>query len=175
MDIITSKIKKVIIKNIILILLLFLFVRSSTNSQVTIPEDEVNRVQEMVYGVGFSCGIASGFGLSFRHHFPGNFSYQLIGGIIKVDKKTLFNFGGEIQIDFSRYTTTRFFGTAVLGYFYKGENENSLDGPLRTGIGIGMEYQQSKSICFTGELVFVFFNNGEIIPLPQISAHYYFF
>jgi hypothetical protein len=155
--------------------LLFIVAAASACSQVAMPESQPDGVSNSVYGIGFSCGLASGFGLSFRHHLPGSFSYQLVGGVIKADRKTLGNIGGEMQFDFGRTQSTRFFGAAALGYFYKGEKENSLAGPFRAGAGVGIEYQQFRSISIAGELLFTFFNDGDIVPLPQISMHYYFF
>jgi hypothetical protein len=156
-------------------LVLFLLAAQSSFTQVIEPRNQPDEVVTSIYGVGISMGSASGFGLSFRHHLPGSFSYQIVGGVIKADKSTLGNIGGEMQIDFVRTPRTRFFGAAALGYFYKGENGNDLSSPFRAGAGVGLEYQQFRSIAIGGEILFTFFNDGDILPLPQVSIHYYFF
>lgn len=156
----------------------FIFLISAATpvfSQAIPPPDKPDADTRQVYGIGLSLGLTSGFGLSFRHHLPGTFSYQIVGGVIKADRNTLGNIGGEMQFDFVKTARTRFFGVAAIGYFYKGEDENSLAGPFRAGAGIGLEYQQFRSISVTGEILFTIFNDGDIVPLPQISMHYYFF
>jgi hypothetical protein len=154
---------------------LFILTAASAYSQVILPVNQTDVINPPIYGVGVSLGPASGFGLSFRHHLPGSFSYQIVGGIIKADRNTLGNLGGEMQFDFVRTLRTRFFGVAALGYFYKGEAENELSSPFRAGTGVGIEYQQFRSISIAGEILFTFFNDGDIVPLPQVSMHYYFF
>jgi len=78
--------------------------------QAVLPErGRDGGLRENVYGLGLSAGAASGIGVSFRHHLPGYFSYQLIGGIIKVDNRTSYAVGGEFQYDFIRGSGVRFF------------------------------------------------------------------
>lgn len=146
-----------------------------SNAQVSEPKQATEQIGESVYGLGFSAGVASGFGLSFRHHLPGDYSYQIVAGIIKADNKTLYNIGGEFQYDFVRGQTARFFGAGAIGYFYKGSNNNELTGPFRIGIGIGGELRKLEPFYISCELLFTYFTDGTILPLPQISAHYYFF
>jgi len=147
---------------------------SNTKAQVNEPKQNTEYIDRSVYGLGFSAGAASGFGLSFRHHLPGDFSYQIVAGVIKADNKTLYNVGGELQYDFVRGGTARFFGDGALGYFYKGRSSNELEAPFRVGLGIGGELRKLDPFYIAGELLFTFFNDGTILPLPQISAHYYF-
>ena len=147
-----------------------------SEAQVAEPNQPQTKIGTSINGLGLSAGAASGFGLSFRHHFPGDFSYQVIGGIIKDNKDLLYNIGGEGQYDFVRGETTRFFGSLALGYFYRGESgSNKLEGPFRIGLGIGGELMKLQPFCIGGELLFTYFTDGTILPLPQISAHYYFF
>lgn len=159
----------------ILTVFLLLLIYSFSYPQVGLPEEESKGLEKSVYGIGLSSGWTSGFGLSFRHHPSGNFSYQLIGGILKVDKDIAYNFGTEGHYDFVRGQSTRFYGAGALGYFYVGENENKLDGPFRYGLGIGGEFSTMEQLNFTIELLFTSFSNGDIMPLPQASIHYYFF
>ncbi len=157
---------------------LFIILFSLTTScigQVAEPETETKEMRTSVYGVGLSVGVASGFGLSFRHHFPSNFSYQLVGGIIKADEKVSYNIGGALHYDFVRGQSTRFFGGGAMGYFYQGDNNNELKTPFRLGLGIGGEFRIAEALHFSAELLFTYFSNGDIIPLPQAGIHYYFF
>ncbi|MBI5021093.1 MAG: hypothetical protein HZB59_06640 [Ignavibacteriales bacterium] len=148
---------------------------NSLHAQVAEPAQTTEAIEQSVFGVGLAGGLASGFGLSFRHHLPGDFSYQIIGGVIKADNQTLLNVGTELQYDFVRGETTRFFGAGALGYFYRGRSENQLSAPIRFGLGIGGELNKLEPLHLSGELLFTFFNDGTILPLPQIALHYYFF
>ena len=160
----------------IFIIVLSIFVLfNSTLAQVAEPAQTTESIEQSVFGLGIAGGVASGFGLSFRHHMPGDFSYQIIGGVIKADNQTLLNVGTELQYDFVRGATTRFFGAGALGYFYRGRSENELSAPIRFGLGIGGELNKLEPLHISGELLFTFFNDGTILPLPQISIHYYFF
>jgi hypothetical protein len=158
----------------LVIVFLIVNVISSGTAQIAEPKQNMENIDNSVFGLGFSAGAASGFGLSFRHHLPGDFSYQIIAGVIKADNKTLYNVGGELQYDFVRGGTARFFGGGALGYFYKGSSSNELKGPFRIGLGIGGELQKLDPFYIAGELLFTYFTDGTILPLPQISAHYYF-
>jgi hypothetical protein len=129
-----------------------------------------------VYGLGLALGAASGVGLSFRQHFPGYVSYSLIGGIIKVDNETSYDFGGELQYDFIRGQWVRFFAAAAAGYYYTGgKRGNDLEAPGRIGMGIGGEVPVQGGFHVSGELLFTFFSDGNVLPLPQVSIHYYFY
>lgn len=157
-----------------LIAIFIVSIISFGKAQVAEPKQNTENIDKSVYGLGFSAGAASGYGLSFRHHLPGDFSYQIVAGVIKADNKTLYNIGGELQYDFVRGGTARFFGGAALGYFYKGSSSNELKGPFRIGLGIGGELRKLDPFYIAGELLFTYFTDGTILPLPQISAHYYF-
>jgi len=157
------------------VLLIIFVIASMCNAQVAVPETESKEMGTSVYGIGLSAGVASGLGLSFRHHLPSKFSYQLIGGVIKVDKKVSYNIGSELQYDFTRGTSTRFFGVGTLGYFYHGESSNDVSGPLRIGLGIGGEFRMAESLNIGAEFLFTYYSNGDILPLPQFNLHYYFF
>jgi len=137
------------------VLLIIFVIASMCNAQVAVPETESKEMGTSVYGIGLSAGIASGLGLSFRHHLPSKFSYQLIGGVIKVDKKVSYNLGSELQYDFTR--------------------GNDVSGPLRIGLGIGGEFRMAESLNIGAEFLFTYYSNGDILPLPQFNLHYYFF
>jgi len=83
--------------------LLLVFYAIPARSQAVLPErGREGGLRENVYGLGLAVGACSGIGISFRQHFPGLVSYQLIGGIIKVDNQTSYAFGAELQYDFIR-------------------------------------------------------------------------
>jgi hypothetical protein len=157
--------------------LLVLLYAAPVRPQAVLPErGKEGGLRENVYGLGLAAGAASGIGLSFRHHLPGYFSYQLIGGIIKVDNKTSCAVGAELQYDFIRGAAVRFFGTGAVGYYYSGRGYgNEIESPGRIGAGIGAEIPVQGGFHVSGELLFTYFSNGDVLPLPQVGLHYYFY
>lgn len=150
---------------------------SMTQAQVVLPDRgrEVS-LHQSVFGLGLGAGPVSGLGLSFRHHLPSQFSYQITGGIIKVDNKISSDIGAEGQFDLGRGETARFFVAAGIGYFYSGTNDrNRMDAPWRMGAGIGGEVVAGSGFHFSAELMFVYFNDGNVLPLPQFGLYYYFY
>lgn len=158
-------------------LLVLLFVLGGTASaQVVFPtRDAVAPPRENVFGLGLFGGPASGLGLSFRHHLPSPLSYQITGGIIKVDERLSYSFGAEVQYDLTRTSVTRFFVAGATSYFHTGKPEqNEMDGPGRLGLGIGGELYADAGFHGTVELLFTYFSDGTVLPLPQIGFYYYF-
>jgi hypothetical protein len=129
-----------------------------------------------VFGLGLSGGAASGLGLSFRHHLPSTASYQLTGGIIKVNDRLYYSMGAELQYDLARGPVSRFFACTGAAYFYSGTStHNELLGPARLGVGIGGEYAGSYGLHVSGDLMFTYFTDGTVLPLPQVGIYYYFY
>jgi hypothetical protein len=157
--------------------LLLAFCTVPARPQAVLPErGHDGGLRENVYGLGLAVGAASGVGLSFRQHFPGYMSYQLIGGIIKVDNETSYALGGELQYDFIRGSGVRFFAAGVAGYYYSGgKRGNDIEAPGRVGLGIGGEVPVQGGFHISGELLFTFFSDGNVLPLPQVGMHYYFY
>jgi hypothetical protein len=149
----------------------------SSRAQAVLPErGGGGGIRDNVFGIGLAGGAASGVGLSFRHHLPGSVSYQITGGIIKVDEKTSYAIGGEVQYDLVRAPASRFFVAGALGYYFSGRGKgNAIEGPGRFGLGIGGEVPVFASLHVSGELLFTFFTDGTVLPLPQIAMHYYFY
>ncbi len=128
-----------------------------------------------VYGLGLSAGPASGIGISFRDHFASKVSCQLVGGIIRTGGETSASIGAELQYDLVRAKSTRLYFGPSTSYFYNGSGSNSFAGPFRLGIGVGGELNVQQAVNISLEGVFVYFSNGDIAPMPQISCHYYFY
>jgi len=149
---------------------------SSSLAQVVMPErGAAADMKRSVFGLGFAGGPASGLGLSFRHHLPSVMSYQIIGGIIKVDDRMSYSIGGEVQMDLARTEVVRFFAAGGVSYFYSGKaSHNEMDGPGRIGLGLGGELYAKSGIHTSLELLFTYFNDGTVLPLPQLGFHYYF-
>lgn len=159
-----------------LILLLLILGTLKSVAQVIVPEeDQETRLGRTVYGLGFAAGVGTGLGLSFRQHFPSEMSYQIVGGIIKVDAKLSYDIGVEIQFDLIRSESSRFFAAGGSAYYYSGESGNNLAGPLRIAVGVGGEFSNVRLVHVTLEGMFTYFSDGTILPLPQLSFHYYFF
>jgi hypothetical protein len=153
-----------------------LFCISFANAQVsTSGLSDAKGLSQAVYGLGFSAGWASGVGISFRSHLPSKASVQGVFGIIKTSNKLLLSLGGEYQFDLVRNNTTRFYAGPALGYYYSGSGKNESSAPFRIGAGVGGEFHVKDALHVSVEGMFVFFSDGRVIPLPQISAHYYFF
>ena len=146
-------------------------------AQVIPPEtDQSTEFRKSIFGLGISGGPATGLGISFRHHLPSPFSYQVIGGIVNVSGRLLYDIGGDIQYDVIRSSAGRFFIAGGAAYFYAarhGEN-NVMEAPGRLGVGLGGEFAKIPGVHSQVELMFTYFSDGTILPLPQLGLHYYF-
>jgi hypothetical protein len=171
------KLAEVRVKSIFLLLLLnSILCCSLSYSQVSIQVNQkAENFGKNVYGLGISGGAASGVGISFRNHLPSKISYQIVGGIFKSADKTWASIGGEFQFDLVRGNSTRLFFGPSTSYFHKGTGDDEYRAPFRFGIGVGGEFSLQNAINISLEGVFVYFSNGEILPMPQIAAHYYFY
>jgi len=161
---------------LILLTSVFCVLVQPVHAQVVLPQRESGGgIPQHAFGLGLSLGAASGIGLSFRHHFPSTISYQLTGGIINVDDRMQYCFGVEVQADLSRTYTTRFFAAGAAGYYHAGKSgKNEMVGPGRAGIGIGGETYLGGGFHGSLELLFTYFTDGTVLPLPQCAFHYYF-
>ena len=146
-------------------------------AQVILPEKgQPTGLNESVFGLGFTAGPVSGIGLSFRHHLPSELSYQIAGGIIKLDERTSYDIGLGIQYDLVRNATNRFFVGGGFGHYYSGkDNGNEMKAPTRLGLGIGGEFAMTPGLHTAVELFFTYFSDGTVLPLPQLGLHYYFY
>jgi len=146
------------------------------SSQVILPEKgQEPALRENVFGLGLWGGPATGLGLSFRHHLPSQLSYMVTGGIIKVDDRLSYDIGVEAQLDLVRNSTTRFFAAGGFGYYYSGSSVNTMEAPTRLGLGIGGEFAVTPGLHTSIEMIFTYFSNGDVLPLPQMGFHYYFY
>lgn len=153
-----------------------LFCAENISAQVVLPErGQEPGLRESVFGLGLWGGPATGLGLSFRHHLPSQLSYMISGGIIKADERLLYDIGIEAQFDLARNATNRFFVAGGFGQYYAGKNGNDMKAPTRLGLGIGGEFAVSPGVHTTLEAMFTIFSDGNVLPLPQIGFHYYFY
>jgi len=136
---------------------------------------KAENLDRTVYGLGFTASAASGLGVSFRAHLPSKLSLQGVFGIIKTSDKLLLSIGGEGQYDLVRGNLTRFYICSAASYFYEGSGGNEIGGPFRIGVGVGGEFYVRESFHVSVGGMFVYFSDGTILPLPEISCHYYFF
>jgi len=163
-------------QKVIPLIALTCFLALCANSQVVLPErSQEPGLHESVFGLGVWGGPATGVGLSFRHHLPSQLSYMVTGGIIKVDERLSYDIGVEAQFDLARTASNRFFVAGGFGHYYSGKNENEMKAPTRLGIGIGGEFAVTPGIHTTFEVIFTYFSDGNVLPLPQIGFHYYFY
>jgi hypothetical protein len=150
---------------------------TSAGAQVIMPDrGHEPGLRTNVFGLGLAAGAASGAGLSFRHHLPSVASYQITGGIIKANDRLSYSLGAELQFDLARGPVSRFFVGGGAAYFYSGSSShNEMLGPARLGFGIGGEYASEAGLHVIGDLMFTYFSDGTVLPLPQIGVYYYFY
>ncbi len=150
---------------------------ASASAQVYVPAPgREPGLRTNVFGLGLAAGVATGSGISFRHHLPSVMSYQLTGGIIKVNDNLSYSLGAEVQFDLARGPLSRFYVGGGVSYYYSGSSShNDMEGPARMGAGIGGEYAGASGIHFSGNLMFTYFSDGTVLPLPQIGIYYYFY
>ncbi|MGB5875435.1 MAG: hypothetical protein WBH56_17065, partial [Bacteroidota bacterium] len=87
-----------------------------------------------------------------------------------------YSVGLELQFDLIRKETDRVFIAAAGGYYHSGKSgENSIEGPGRLGLGVGGELYLGAGFHGTGEILFSYFSDGNVLPLPQIGFYYYFY
>jgi len=163
-------------KTRILILAVSFLLMTPAWAQVAAPErTSAGNLRQSVFGLGLVAGPASGLGLSFRHHLPSTVSYELNGGVIKVDDRMMYDIGGELQVDLSRTGATRFFVAGAFAYFYSGSaSHNDMAAPERVGLGLGAEMTAGAGFNASVELIFTYFADATLLPLPQFGLHYYF-
>ena len=159
----------------ILVSLLIVFA-AVTHAQVVTPSPESGQpLRQSVFGLGIFGGPAGGLGISFRHHLASQFSYQVTGGIINVDDKLKYDVGIEAQWDLVRGPTGRFFAAGATSYFFSGKGgNNEMDGPGRVGLGVGGEVFIGNGFHLSAELLFTYFSDDTVLPLPQFGMFYYF-
>ncbi len=163
-------------KHVSILLIVVAILTLPVYSQVVVPDkDRPTELERGVFGLGASFGLGTGMGISFRHHLPSIASYQFTAGIIKDAKKMIYDLGLEIQFDLVRGERTRFYAGGGSGFYFVGENSNELKGPLRLALGIGIESKARDALHISGSLYFTYFTDGQILPLPQVGMHYYFF
>jgi hypothetical protein len=164
-------------RNLLVSAVLFLAAVTAARAQVETPQQgQGPMVRQNVYGLGLFGGPATGLGLSFRHHPPGYGSYQITGGIIKVGSKISSDIGLELQYDLIRSMPVRFYVGGGVSYFYSGKSgRNRMSAPGRAGLGIGTELLAGLGVHAECELMFCYFTDGTVLPLPQIGFFYYFF
>ena len=161
---------------LLLISVLISLMALTAHSQVILPDKgQEAGLRENVFFFFFWGGAATGLGLSFRHHLPSQLSYMVTGGIVKVDEKLSYDIGLEAQFDLARSSTNRFYVAAGVGQYYSGKGRNEMEAPTRAGFGIGGEFAVSPGMHTTVEAMFTFFSNGNVLPLPQLGFHYYFY
>jgi hypothetical protein len=158
-------------------LLLFTNSAQSQTTRTDSLSPHIMRFSENVFGVGLAASLASGMGLSFKHHLANiPFAYQITGGVLKTGGRSLWDIGAEAQYDLS-VASNRLYALVGLGEYYYGSdsNTNVYNSPTRLGIGIGYEISQSNAIGISLNLMITLFEpEGTILPLPSIGVHYYF-
>jgi hypothetical protein len=155
--------------------ILSVFALSSSAQVTTSGLSNAKGLNQGVQGLGFAISAATGLGVSYRYHLPSKTSLQGVFGIIKTSDKLALSLGGEYQYDLVRGVDTRFFFIGGIGYYYNGSGKNDIIGPSRIGVGIGGEFKIHEAFHISVGALYTFYSDSQVLPLPQISAHYYFF
>ena len=146
------------------------------NAQVTAQTSRGENFNQGIYGLGFSGGAASGVGVSLRYHLVDKSSFQIVGGIFRPKSTDTFvSLGAEYQRDLVRSNSSRYYFCVASSYIYNGDSTNSVVAPFRAGTGLGGEFLVQEGVHFTFQALFTYFSDGTILPLPQLSFHYYFY
>lgn len=157
-------------------MLLLLAAAPSADAQVAVSSAKGEAFGQSVHGLGFSLGFASGAGISYRYHMASKSSVQGVVGVFKPKSTdTFYSFGAEFQQDLTRSGTARFFFAAATSYNYNGTTSNNYSAPFRAGLGLGGEFLMQDAVHISLEGMFTYFSDGTILPLPQMSIHYYFY
>ncbi len=163
-------------RSLLTIILLLSLCMLSANAQVAVSNVKGDAFGKSVYGLGFSGGPASGIGLSYRYHTEGKTSLQGVLGVFKPkNTDTFYSFGVELQQDLTRSNSARFFFGAATSYNYNGSNGNNYAAPFRFGAGLGGEFLLQDAVHLTFQGLLTYFSDGTILPMPQLSIHYYFY
>lgn len=149
---------------------------TQTNAQVTAETSKAGNFNQGIYGLGFSGGAASGVGVSLRYHTVDRSSFQIVGGVFRPKSSDTFvSIGVEFQRDLVRGNTNRYYFAAASSYIYNGDSTNIIEAPFRAGAGLGGEFLVQEGVHFSFQALFTYFSDGTILPLPQLSFHYYFY
>ncbi len=160
----------------IILSLLFTLIVNTAYAQVAASSVKGDAFSKSIYGLGFSGGPASGIGLSYRYHTEGKTSLQAVLGVFKPkNTDTFYSFGAEFQQDLTRSNSARFFFGAASSYNYNGSGGNKYAAPFRFGAGLGGEFLLQDAVHLTFQGLLTYFSDGTILPLPQLSFHYYFY
>lgn len=163
-------------KNLVLLCMLMILYISPSRSQVAVSNVKGEAFDQSVHGLGFSGGPASGVGISYRYHLASKSSLQGVFGVFKPKSSdTFYSFGTEFQQDLTRSSSARFFFAGASSYIYNGTGANNYSAPFRAGIGLGGEFLLQDAVHFSFQGLFTYFSDGTILPLPQMSIHYYFY
>lgn len=161
---------------IVIVLTVLSLMFSTVRAQVAVSTVKGEAFGNSIYGLGFSGGPASGVGISYRYHTEGKSSLQAVFGVFKPkNTDTFYSFGAEFQQDLTRSNTARFFFGGASSYIYNGSGGNKYAAPFRFGAGLGGEFLLQDAVHFTFQGLFTYFSDGTILPLPQLSIHYYFY
>ncbi|MFA5833220.1 MAG: hypothetical protein WDA22_07065 [Bacteroidota bacterium] len=162
--------------HLISVVVLFSILVVTAEAQVAVSSVKGDAFGKNIYGLGFSGGPASGIGLSYRYHTEGKTSLQAILGIFKPkNTDTFYSFGAEFQQDLTRSNAARFFFGAASSYIYNGSGGNKYTAPFRFGAGLGGEFLLQDAVHLTFQGLLTYFSDGTMLPLPQLSFHYYFY
>jgi hypothetical protein len=160
----------------VFVLLAWMLAGSGTHAQIETPSaSREASLRTAAFGLGFFASPAGGIGLSFRHHLPGRFSYQVTGGVIKTSDHVSYSVGAEVQYTLVRATDHRVYAAGATGYYYSGPPAgNEIGAPWRAGLGIGGELAIGGGFTLMGDLLFTYFSDGALFPFPAGGIFYYF-
>ncbi len=142
------------------------------------PKPKVKqKVTKPLYRAGLHGGLLSGYGFSGAITLPFRLSIQGTFFLMKFSDNLFYSAGAEFQYHFSDPHTHNLYMLLGTGYYYNSTNsDNTLDNPLRLGLGFGYHYYLNKSWLFDLQLNITWFTGfgSSVLPLPQVGFFYVF-
>lgn len=149
---------------------------TTTNTSATKSSVGSRLRDENFFALGVQAGLATGSGISFRYTSSSRFAAEINLGYIAIEK-TAWSVGGELQYLLSNSPKYRFYALGGLSANYVGENgANTLNAPVRIGIGVGYEWFFNEHISLGAEVPITIFLDDPVIvlPIPQFQLMFYF-
>jgi hypothetical protein len=125
-----------------------------------------------VAAVGLAAGLTSGTGLAMRWPALPQTMATLAGGIWRQNGKSDWNLGLELHLVLRQAVRTRLFVGPALAVYHDGNGGGS---NWNVSAGVGFEHLIARRMALKADVGFTRKGDtGDIYPLPQIAAFYYF-
>lgn len=128
--------------------------------------------------VGTKLGLTSGSGVSFGiDRAFDEFSFEMNTFVLKTSNLSVYSIGGSVKYALLDDEKRHIYVNYGLSYNYwsSKENNNVLESPFRTGLGLGYMQFFSNNFSYDVSILATYFTgDGTIYPIPQIGIQYHF-